>query len=168
MKMEHKTDKYLRFRRWQLKKRNIATQAGCKYSSPRPFEMSAGSNLALAAPLGLQLPGFANALSPQTGLLQQALRPKMARVLHRAFTRPSHAMFAVATLLLSRLAKCVASTKMRSDAGKGFLNTFSIPQPIIARSLLIVAVVGNSGDYVDMFCTCSRQIRGVGDAGHYA
>lgn len=38
--------------------------------------MSVGSNLALAAPLGLQLPGFANAPSPQTGLLQQALRPK--------------------------------------------------------------------------------------------
>lgn len=44
--------------------------------------MSVGCNLALAAPLGLQLPGFANAPSSQTGLLQQALRPKKARVLH--------------------------------------------------------------------------------------
>lgn len=85
------------------------------------WSMSVGSKLALAAPLGLQLPGFANAPSPQTGLLQQALRPKKARVLHW-FTRPSYAvMFDVATLCLSELVKCIASTKIRSDAVTGLL-----------------------------------------------
>lgn len=99
-------------------RRNVAVQTGWE-DSLHPITMSfnkamsVGSNLALAAPLGLQLPGFANDPFPQTGLLQEALRPKKARVLHGAFTRPSYAvMFNVATLFLSQLAKCIASLRI--------------------------------------------------------
>lgn len=55
------------------------------------------------------------------GYFSKRCGPKKARVLHW-FTRPSYAvMFDVATLCLSELVKCIASTKIRSDAVTGLL-----------------------------------------------